>query len=498
MASYDRSTHVTLEHHGKTYTLPTGLFINNNFVPGLAGKKFDTVDPATGKVICQVHEALKEDVDVAVTAAKKAYREVWSKVTPPQRAVLMHKLADLIERERQHLAEIEGWDNGKSVNVASFVDLDNVIQTLRYQAGWSDKLLDGKVIDIGGDNNFTYTRVESFGVVGQIIPWNFPLAMMMWKLGPALATGNCIVMKTSEKTPLSALRVCELIVEAGFPPGVINVLSGYGPTAGDAIARHMGISKVAFTGSTAVGRKVMIAAAESNLKKVSLELGGKSPNIVFDDADLDVAVQAAIVGFTFNQGQVCCAGTRLFVQEGIYDKFVEKLKAATSTVNVGHAFDPTATMGPLVDKIQFDRVLGYIKHGKEEGAKLYHGGSVKGDIGYMVEPTIFTDVRDDMKIAREEIFGPVLVVMKFKTIEEVVERANDTPYGLAASVHTTNLKTAHKVAHMIHAGTVWVNSHNLLHAQAPFGGYKESGIGRENGEYALREYSQIKSVVMSL
>ncbi|KAJ1547640.1 aldehyde dehydrogenase (NAD(P)(+)) ald5, partial [Cladochytrium tenue] len=435
--------------------------------------------------------------DVAVNAGKAAF-QTWHDLGPQGRAKLMFKLADLMDRERQTLAEVEAWDNGKMVTIAALVDLSNVIDTIRYHAGWCDKLNDGRVIDLGKANTFTYTTVEPFGVVGQIIPWNFPLAMMGWKLAPALATGNCIVMKTSEKTPLSALKVCELIVEAGFPPGVVNVLSGYGPTAGDAISRHMGISKVAFTGSTGVGRKVMIAAAESNLKKVSLELGGKSPTIVFADADLDVAVQAALVGFTFNHGQTCCAGTRLFVQEGVYDAFMDKLKAATAQVRVSHAFDESAHMGPLVDKLQYERVLSYIQHGKDEGASVFYGGKPLGEKGYMVEPTIFTDCRDDMRIVQEEIFGPVVVALKFKTLEEVVQRANDSRYGLAASVHTTSLKTAHSVAHLLHAGTVWVNSHNLLEVQVPFGGYKESGIGRENGEYALREYTQIKAVMINL
>ncbi|KAI9336203.1 aldehyde dehydrogenase domain-containing protein [Zopfochytrium polystomum] len=495
--TFDRSTHVKVQYQGRTFELPTGLFINNTFVPSIAGKKFATHDPASGKVLCEVYEAFKEDVDVAVAAAHKGF-EVWSAYEPRQRAVIINRFADLMEKNLNLLAEIESMDNGKPVTLATAVDLNGTINCYRYQAGWADKHLDGKVVDIGSADRFAYTRAEPYGVCGLIVPWNFPLNIAAWKLAPALAMGNAVVLKTSEKTPLSMLKICELIVEAGFPPGVVNVLSGYGPTAGDAIARHMEISKVSFTGSTATGRKILIAAAESNLKKVSLELGGKSPSIVFDDADMDRAVAAAVMGFTFNQGQVCCGGTRLFVQEGIYDAFVAKLRGAVAALQVGHGFEATSHMGPLVDKLQFDRVLSYIKHGQDEGATLLHGGSQVGKEGYLVEPTVFTDVKDDMKIAREEIFGPVVVVMKFKTVEEVVRRANDTPYGLAASVHTKSLKTAHQVAHKLQAGTVWVNTHNMVEVQTPFGGYKQSGVGRENGEYALREYTQIKAVLMDL
>ncbi|KAJ3096041.1 aldehyde dehydrogenase (NAD(P)(+)) ald5 [Phlyctochytrium planicorne] len=537
------NTEITLTHKGRTFTVNTGLFIGNKFVPSIAGNKFTTVDPATGEPICEVYEALKEDViiarsmpfvalvmnqasdsyfyitfvsaspfnpshyhfpkpdlnilcptpsftsnsDAAVTAAKKGFK-AYSELTPYARGLLIQKLADLMERDIDTLAALESWDNGKVFTEARYVDLPKCISTLRYYAGWADKL-NGKVVDMD-NNHHTYTRLEPWGVVGQI--------MYAWKLGPALCTGNAIVMKTSEKTPLSALKVCELIVEAGFPAGVVNVLSGFGPTAGEAIARHMEISKVAFTGSTNVGRKVMVAAATSNLKKVSLELGGKSPNIVFNDADLDTAVAASKIGFTLNHGQCCCAGTRVYVQEGVYDAFVAKLKAAASEIKLGGQFDDGANHGPLVDELQFNRVMGYIEDGKKAGAKVELGGERHGDKGYFVQPTIFSEVNEDMKVVREEIFGPVVCVMKFKTEEEIVERANNSNYGLAAAIHTKNLSVAHRVASKLQAGTIWVNTYNNLSEQLPFGGYKESGIGRENGEYAIHEYTQVKAVYMNL
>ncbi|KAJ3100603.1 aldehyde dehydrogenase (NAD(P)(+)) ald5 [Phlyctochytrium bullatum] len=489
-------TVVSLTHpeSGREFRVPTGLFINNKFVPSLAGQKFKTVDPATGEVICEVYEALKEDVEVAVTAAKKAFK-TWGKVNPSERGRLLYKLADLLEQNKEEIAALESWDNGKVYKDALYIDVAKSVENLRYFAGWADKI-HGKVVEVD-DTHFTYIRHEPFGVCGQIIPWNFPLLMMVWKLGPALATGNVIVMKTSEKTPLSALRMCQLIKEAGFPEGVVNVLSGFGPTAGEAIARHMEIRKIAFTGSTGTGRRIMAAAAASNLKKVSLELGGKSPNIIFNDANLDLAVAATKIGFTFNHGQTCCAGTRVYVQEGVYEAFVAKLKEAAKGIKVGPQFGD-ANHGPLVDDIQFNRVMGYIEDGKKAGAKVEFGGGRVGEKGYFVQPTIFSEVHDDMKIAREEIFGPVVVVMKFKTIEEIIERANNSPYGLAAAIHTTNLSIAHKVSAELESGTVWVNTYNNLMEHMPFGGYKESGFGRENSEYALHEYTQVKSVYMRL
>eukprot|EP00842_Homolaphlyctis_polyrhiza_P002894 jgi/Hompol1/3605/HPOL_003298-RA len=519
---------LTLQHKGHSMKVQTGLFINNKFVPSLAGAKFATIDPSNGKIICEVSEGRKEDVettpfrrftdsllhgsmchdlgvlcgvtmvhsDVAVAAAQRAYDNTWRTVTPSQRGLLLNKLAGLIERDLDSIAALEAWDNGKHFNEARTIDLPMVIANLRYFAGWSDKI-SGKVVDMDTDHHL-FTRHEPYGVVGQIIPWNFPLLMFAWKIGPALAAGNTIVLKTSEKTPLSALKICELIVEAGFPAGVVNVISGFGPTAGNAIASHKDILKVAFTGSTAVGKQIMSAAATSNLKKVSLELGGKSPSLVFADADLDVAVSACKLGVLLNHGQCCCAGTRIFVQEDIHDKFVEKLREAFASVKLGDQFNPGCNHGPLVDKIQFERVMGYIEQGKREGAHVVIGGKRHGHEGYFVEPTIFTNAHDNMKVVREEIFGPVVSVLKFKTVDEAIRRANDSEYGLAAGVFTTSLSTAHRVSSQLQAGTVWVNTYNNINVQAPFGGYKSSGIGRDNSEYALREYTQTKAVYMKL
>jgi len=476
------------------FSVPTGLFINNQFVPSVSGKKFPTVNPATGKVLIEVYEADKADVDLAVAAAKKAFVE-WKKVPPSERGRLLNKLADILERETPLLAKLESLDNGKAASIAQAADLNLSIGCLRYYAGWADKN-HGKVIDVGPSHT-VYTRHEPFGVVGQIIPWNFPILMLAWKWGPALACGNCIVMKTSEKTPLTALQICQYVVEAGFPPGVINVLSGYGPTAGQAIAEHMDIKKIAFTGSTLVGRKILEASGKSNLKKVSLELGGKSPNIIFPDADLEAAVTWSSMGIFFNHGQCCCAGSRVFVHESIYDKFIAKFQEVASKIEVGDPFDAKTTHGPLVDEIQYKRVLGFIEEGKKSGAKCEFGGQQLDRPGYFVPPTLFTGVTDDMSIAKQEIFGPVACAMKFSSIEEVIERANNTSYGLAAAIHTKDLNTAIKMQNALEAGTVWVNCYNVFFSQAPFGGFKESGIGRELGEYGLLEYSQIKTIIMN-
>jgi len=484
-------TLVSITQNEKTYNVQTGLFINNQFVPSISGKKFETVNPANGKVICSVYEADAADVDVAVAAAKEAFK-TWKNLASAARGVLIYKLADLMERDRAELAELESIDNGKPATVANAVDVNASISHLRYFAGWADKI-HGKTMDISPSVH-CYTKHEPFGVCGQIIPWNFPLLMLAWKFGPALATGNTIVLKTSEKTPLSALKVAQLVVEAGFPAGVINIISGFGPTAGNALAQHMDVKKIAFTGSTPVGRKIMEASAQTNLKKVSLELGGKSPNIVFADANIDEAVKWSHMGIFFNHGQTCCAGSRLFVQEEIYDVFVQKFEAMTAEMKIGDPSKAETSLGPLVDIIQFDRVMGYIQKGKQGGATCKMGGERHGEEGFFVKPTIFSDVTDDMVIAKEEIFGPVVVIMKFKTLEEVVERANDTPYGLAAAVHTSNHNTAIKVSNALEAGTVWINCYNMFFNQNPFGGYKTSGLGRELGEYALSEYTQVKSV----
>ncbi|GAB5590041.1 aldehyde dehydrogenase (NAD(P)(+)) ald5 [Umbelopsis nana] len=477
---------------GYALKLQTGLFINNEFVAG--DSKIDTINPANGKVIASVEAAGKEQVDAAVDAAEKAYDEVWSKVTPQKRRDLMLKLASLIDRDFEELAQIESLDNGKGISLARGFDVRELAECIRYYAGWTDKV-HGKVIETEGV--LSYTRHEPIGVCGAIIPWNFPLLMFAWKIAPALATGNVVVIKTSELTPLSALKVASLAKEAGFPPGVLNVITGYGHITGDLLARHKKLGKIAFTGSTNVGRLVMKAAAESNLKKVTLELGGKSPNIIFDDADLDLAIKWSFRGVFFNHGQTCCAGTRIYVQEGIYDKFIEKFKAHTSQTPIGHPQDDTTFQGPQVSQTQYDRIMGYIDSGKKEGATVTLGGNRWGTEGYYVEPTIFTDVREDMTIMKEEIFGPVVCVSKFKDEEEAVKLANNTNYGLASAIFSESNRRCIEVAKRIKAGTVWVNCVNVLHANTPFGGYKESGIGRENGEYALDNYTQVKVIKMA-
>jgi len=475
----------------------TKLLINNRWVPSESGKTFATINPSTGEEICQIAEADAPDVEKAVKAARRAFEHgPWRKLPASERGRMLHRLADLIEKNADELAALESLDNGKPVGIAKAVDVAATVGCFRYFAGWSDKI-HGKTIPVDGPF-FCYTRHEPVGVVGQIIPWNFPMLMLAWKLAPALATGNTVVMKPAEQTPLSALRIGELIVEAGFPEGVVNLLPGYGPTAGAAIASHMDVDKVAFTGSTEVGQLIMEAAAKSNLKRITLELGGKSPNIVFADTDLDEAVEGAHFGLFFNHGQCCCAGSRVFVEEKIYDEFVEKSGARAKRRTVGDPFDPKTEQGPQVDQIQFDKVMGYIESGRKEGAKLVCGGDRVGDRGYFVAPTVFADVQDDMKIAREEIFGPVMSIIPFKTPEEVVDRANRTKYGLAAAVWTRDIKKAHAIADSVRAGTVWVNCYNVLDTRAPFGGFKQSGIGRELGEYGLQQYTEVKTVTIRL
>ena len=475
----------------------TKLLINNRWVSSESGRTFATINPSTGEEICQIAEADSADVEKAVKAARHAFEHgAWRKIAASERGRLLNRLADLMEKHADELARLESLDNGKPYSIALAVDVPASVSCYRYFAGWADKI-HGKTIPIDGDY-FCYTRHEAVGVVGQIIPWNFPLLMQAWKLAPALATGNTVVMKPAEQTPLSALRVGELIVEAGFPEGVVNMLPGFGPTAGAAIARHMDVDKVAFTGSTEVGHLIMEAAAKSNLKRITLELGGKSPNIVFADTDLDEAVEGAHFGLFFNHGQCCCAGSRVFVEEKIYDQFVEKSGARAKRRTVGDPFDPKTEQGPQVDQIQFDKVMSYIESGRHQGAKLVCGGDRVGDRGYFIEPTVFADVQDEMKIAREEIFGPVMSIIPFKTADEVVDRANRTTYGLAAAVWTRDIKKAHAIANSVRAGTVWVNCYNVLDTRAPFGGFKQSGIGRELGEYGLQQYTEVKTVTVKL
>ena len=487
----------TSPHESRVAVSATKLLINNRWIASQSGKTFATVNPSTGEEICQVAEADTADVEKAVAAARTAFEHgPWRKMPASERGRLINRLADLIEQHADELAGLESLDNGKPVSVAKAVDVAASVGCYRYFAGWADKI-QGKTIPIDG-NYFCYTRHEPVGVVGQIIPWNFPMLMQAWKLAPALATGNTVVMKPAEQTPLSALRIGELIVEAGFPEGVVNILPGFGPTAGAAIANHMDVDKVAFTGSTEVGHLIMEAAAKSNLKRVTLELGGKSPNIVFADTDLDEAVEGAHFGLFFNHGQCCCAGSRVFVEEKIYDQFVEKSGARARKRKVGDPFDPMTEQGPQVDQSQFDKVMGYIESGRSEGATLVCGGERVGNRGYFIQPTVFADVQDDMKIATEEIFGPVMSVIPFKNVDEVVTRANRTNYGLAAAVWTRDIKKAHAIANSVRAGTVWVNCYNVLDPRSPFGGFKQSGIGRELGEYGLQQYTEVKSVIIKL
>jgi len=476
----------------------TQIFINNEWVDSVSGKTFPTVNPATGEVICQVQEGDKMDVEKAVKAAKAAFKlgSTWRTMDASQRGNLLNKLADLMERDRVYLASLESLDNGKPFKDAFNIDLGLTIKCYRYYAGWADKN-HGKTIPVDG-SFMSYTRHEPVGVCGQIIPWNFPLLMQAWKLGPALATGNVVVMKLAEQTPLTGLAVAALVKEAGFPPGVVNIVPGFGPTAGAAISEHMDVDKVAFTGSTEVGHIIQKAAGGSNLKRVTLELGGKSPLIVMNDADLDFAVETAHFALFFNQGQCCCAGSRLMVQEGIYDEFVKRATERAKKRTVGDPFAPSTEQGPQVDEEQFNKVLGYIQSGMAEGACLRAGGGKWGDKGFFVQPTVFSDVTDEMKICKEEIFGPVQVIQKFKTMDEVLERANNNSYGLAAAVFTKDVGNAIYMSNSLRAGTVWVNCYDVLEAQVPFGGYKMSGIGRELGEYGLEAYTEVKTVTIAI
>jgi len=442
--------------------------------------------------LCEVSEALQEDVDVAVKAARTAFETVWQNVNAHERSMLMFKLADLMESHIDELAALDSFDNGKAFAVAKAFDVTEAIKTIRYFAGWCTKNV-GQTIPVEGDY-IAYTRHEPIGVVGAITPFNFPLLMFIWKMGPLLACGNVVVLKSSEKTPLSALLFAELTREAGFPPGVVNVLSGYGPTAGNALAMHMDVDKLAFTGSGPTGRKLMIASAQSNLKKVTLELGGKSPSIIFPDADLELAARASMMGIYFNGGQVCCAGSRVYVHESVYDEYLKKVSQIASDTQLSSKSNTAGALQPMVDSLQHSRVASFIDSGKAEGARLISGGNHTVGGSY-VEPTIFADVSDDMRICREEIFGPVLSVLKFSTIDEAIKRANQSDYGLAASIFTTDLVKAQYVSNKLKAGTVWINVHNKLYYNVPFGGFKQSGFGRDLGSYALNEYSQVKAVI---
>jgi aldehyde dehydrogenase (NAD+) len=474
----------------------TKLLIDGQWVNSASGKTFPTLNPATEEVIAHVQEGDAADIDRAARAARKAFDSgPWSKMDARDRGRLLYKLADLIEANLEELAQLEVLDNGKPISEARHADLPLVVDCLRYYAGWADKI-HGETIPVRG-NYFCYSRREPVGVAGQIIPWNFPLLMVAWKWGPALAAGCTVVMKPAEQTPLSCLRLGELAMEAGFPAGVINIVPGMGETAGAAVVDHPLIDKVAFTGSTEVGRIIMRNAANT-MKRITLELGGKSPNIVFADADLDAAVDGAMLGLYLNQGQACCAGSRLFVEEKVHDAMVVRLADLASKRKLGDPFDPATEQGPQVDQTQFDRIMGYIESGKDEGARCLTGGERFGDKGYFIRPTVFTDVKDEMKIAREEIFGPVMQVLRFKDVDEVLHRANTTDYGLAAAVWTKDIQKAHSMAAKLRAGTVWVNCYDVFDAAAPFGGFKASGLGRELGEKALDNYTEWKTVTVAL
>ncbi|WP_062310196.1 aldehyde dehydrogenase family protein [Alicyclobacillus sendaiensis] len=475
---------------------PKGLFIDGEFVPSVSGKTFKSINPATEEVLAEVAEAEAPDIDRAVKAARRAFESgPWSRMSAAERSRLLYRLADLMEEHKLQLAQLETLDNGKPIRESLNADLPLSIEHIRYYAGWPTKVV-GQTIPVAG-KYFNYTRHEPVGVVGQIIPWNFPLLMACWKIGAALAMGCTVVLKPAEQTPLSALYLAKLIQEAGFPPGVVNVVPGFGETAGQALVEHPDVNKIAFTGSTEVGKLIMRNAA-ATLKRVTLELGGKSPNIILPDADMTRAIPGAFMGIMFNQGQVCCAGSRLFVQKKAYDNVVADLVSLAKKIHQGPGLDQGTEMGPLVSDEQEKRVLGYIEKGVEEGAEVLVGGGKATDRGYFVQPTIFANVRDDMTIAREEIFGPVVAAMPFEDLDEVIARANDTEYGLAAGVWTENIRNAHYIASKLKAGTVWVNCYNVFDAAAPFGGYKQSGIGREMGSYALNNYTEVKDVWISL
>ncbi len=481
---------------------PRRMLINGQWVNAESGQTFPTYNPATGEIICEVAAGDKADIDRAVVAARAAFESgPWRSMTPSDRGKLLWKLADLLEKNLEEFACLESLDNGKPLTVARVADVPLAVDLFRYMAGWATKIL-GHTIPISvpyapGAKFFAYTRREPIGVVGQIIPWNFPLLMAAWKLGPALATGCTVVLKPAEQTPLSALRLGDLIQEAGIPDGVVNIVTGLGETAGAALAAHPGVEKIAFTGSTEVG-KLIVKAAAHDLKKVSLELGGKSPNIVFEDADLDMAIPGAASAIFFNHGQCCCAGSRLYVQKKHFDKVVEGVAEAARKIKVGPGDKPDTEMGPLVSQEQLSRVMGYLQSGQAEGAKPVVGGQRAGDRGYFVQPTVLVNAKPGMKVMEEEIFGPVVCAVPFKEVDEVLTASNNNTYGLAAAVWTRDISKAHRIASELRAGTVWINCFNIFDAALPFGGYKQSGWGREMGAEVLELYTETKAVCVQL
>ena len=478
---------------------PRRMLIGGEWVESASGKTFPVVNPATGREMAKVYEGDKEDIDRAVKAARQAFESgAWRTMTPSQRGRLIWKLGDLIEANLEEFAQLDTLDNGKPITWSRAADVPLAVDLFHYMAGWATKI-EGNTIPLSvPDASFhAYTLREPVGVVGQIIPWNFPLLMAAWKLGPALATGCTVVLKCAEQTPLSALRLGELICEAGFPPGVVNIVPGYGETAGAALAAHPGVDKVAFTGSTEVG-KLIVQASTGNLKKVSLELGGKSPNVVFADADLETAIPGAANAVFFNMGECCCAGTRLYIQRKHFDKVVEGVSEVARKMRVGVGMDQATEMGPLVSDEQFERVTGYLKSGLSDGAKATVGGSALDREGYFVQPTVLVNTNPKMKVVREEIFGPVVCAMPFDDPAEIAPVANDSDFGLAAGIWTRDIQKAHRMASQLQAGTVWINCYNIFDAALPFGGYKMSGWGREMGHDALSMYTETKAVCAQL
>ncbi|MCH8204369.1 MAG: aldehyde dehydrogenase family protein [Candidatus Hydrogenedentes bacterium] len=476
---------------------PRKMLINGEWVESASGKTFPVYNPATGEEMIQVAEGDTEDINRAVAAARKAFEEgPWSKTTPNVRGKMLWKLSQLIEENADTFAELEALDNGKACTMAKAVDVAGTVEHFQYMAGWATKV-DGRTMSLSTPDTFGFTLREPVGVCGQIIPWNFPLMMAAWKLGPALACGNAVVLKPAEQTPLTALLLGEMIQEAGFPDGVVNIVPGYGETAGAALSGHPDVDKIAFTGSTEVGR-LILQAASGNLKKVSLELGGKAPNIVFSDADIGAATAGAAMGIFFNQGQVCCAGSRLYVEKKEFDTVVGGLVDAANKMNIAPGMDPACELGPLVSDVQLERVTGFVERGKEAGAEALVGGDPVGGNGYFYKPTVLTNVNPDMEVVREEIFGPVVVAQPFDDIDELARQANDTPYGLSAGIWTSDISKAHKMASKLKAGTVWINCYNVFDPHLPFGGYKQSGIGREMGSEVLDLYTEVKAVCIQL